>query len=130
MRRQHINECALFAVCAATGRPYLETSAAYQREYHRGWSHDGPWNWSQFVTQRLQLPITPKTFSVEGLETDPQKTWGRRRLLFSFFPGAQQKHVAFVDENNIVEDGCFEGPVPFARYITELQGVVLGERLL
>lgn len=123
-RRQHALECALFAACAATGRDYEAVRKRYETLTGRSWADSGSDQWVEFMREELGLDMT--VAHVTNVTPSQNLYWGAERWVTSVFPYGVygNSHVAYINQDNMVDDGCFEEPLPFPRYVR-----LLGERM-
>lgn len=127
-RRQGTGDCALFAVCCAFGWDYPWMVRKYQQVMRRPWGEDSAQKWAVFVNSFFyHRRVTPQFFGAFACDGDLR--WNARRFVKSTFDTGGTTHIAFADEQNLVHDGIFDKPLPFAQYVRELGqkgGIILG----
>lgn len=131
-RRQHYQECALFALCTALGHDYQAMHRKYLSVHCRTWGTDSPLVWTLFTQEALHYRVTSDFFKGFSNATAVAQFWHISRFVSSFFPGAVgSAHLAYIRPDNCVEDGIFPHALPFAQYVRllgERGGIITGYR--
>lgn len=115
MSRSYLpRECALFALCNASGQDYTHASQAYRHRFGRPWGDEGNMgNWAAFARSELRLDVDETFFDAYANRAPWKCLWDTPRLLICVMDTGEA-HMAYCDETNVVTDTS--GSVPFAQW--------------